>query len=716
MHSTGGIRGSRIMRLASAVFSIIALIISFVNMPALAQPVASEIQWLSLGPAGPQIGSGKINAFAQVSSNPNIMYTGGGWGNTPRESPTEGGIYGTTDGGATWKPMNNGLIGPDRTISSVVNGLWLDQSNPSVMLASTEFGGTFRSTNGGKKWTNVDASEATQFAQVGTKVYLASRRGVLVSSDDGATWTVSLADISGANTVVTAAGATFAGTTAGDVFRLKSGGGWTMTGHPGTGPIHDLAVDPFNTKVVYANVDDPSAWNQNLYGSIDGGVTWTRVNCQCSIGPQAIAFSLVVPDRLYMGDDGSGVIFYFTANGSSNPSMNFGAQPYGVDMRYIIPLPAQVKTDDACMLLMDQGLFYAQRCTSGIAPPINENVPNTLAYDVKITPNGKAATVPLQDNDEANSVDGGKTWSYSGASNAGEGGESFIDPTNPSNCYFAHPDSGLWVSNNGCADFSGPDTGGIESLTFDRSVPGKMYSVLNADVSSAYVAVSTNAGNSWAQAGWTFTNPYLVVVSPADPKTIIVGTGTATTTPHLYYTHNGGTTWIEANGLPSQVQRNSTIYYPTHQYYAQFEPGKPKTILLVDHDPTTDNVLIFRSTDNAKTFSKLKTFLQPVPPRPWPFVIFPNSHERAPKDVPYYATRFFGNRIAFNPSARTGETPAVVLTTRFGAYISYNEGTSWNRIDNFAIAHHFIGVDWNSGYVFLSSFGQGVIRSVARMQ
>src|SRR5476649_568356 len=225
MHSNGGIRRDRATRIASATIAFIAIIIGFMNMPAHAQPVAAGIRWLSLGPAGSQIGSGKLNAFAQVLSNPKIMYTGGGWGNTPRESPTESGIYGTTDGGATWTPMNNGLIGPDGTISSVVNGLWLDQSNPSVVLAATEFGGTFRSTNGGSNWTNVDASEATQFAQVGTKVYLASRRGVLVSSDDGATWTVSLADMSGANTVVTAGGATYAGTTGGDVFRFKSRGG-----------------------------------------------------------------------------------------------------------------------------------------------------------------------------------------------------------------------------------------------------------------------------------------------------------------------------------------------------------------------------------------------------------------------------------------------------------------------------------------------------------
>jgi hypothetical protein len=714
MQSNGEVGGSRKVPAAFAFMAVTALVTLLAIRPAQAQDFAAAVQWMSLGPAGSQIGSGKLNAFAQVSSNPKVMYIGGGWGNTPRESPSQSGVYGTTDGGQTWKTLDNGLTNPDGTISSVVNGLWLDQSNPSVLLASTEFGGTFRSTNGGKKWTNVDLSESTQFAETTSKLYLASRRGILVSADRGATWNVSLPVTAGATTVVTAGGATFAGTTSGDIYRLKSGA-WTKTGHPGSGPVHDLAVDPFNSKVVYANVDDVSAWNENLYGSIDGGHTWSFINCNCSIGAQAIAFSLVVPNRLYLGDDGSGVIFYFIADGNPNPRMSFGAQPYGVDMRYIVALPGQDKTDDACMLLMDQGLFYAAHCTSGFAPPLDENVPNTLAYDVKVTPNGQSATVPLQDNSAANSVDGGKSWIYTNAANAGEGGESFIDPTDPSHCYFAHPDSGLWVSLDGCASYSGPVTDGIESLTFDPAVAGKMYAITGADI-NAQVSVSTNAGNTWSPAPWQFTNPYQIVVSPADAKTIIVATGTATSPPILYYTHDGGTTWKKATGLPQQVQRNQTIYYPTHRLYATFEPNVAKTVLLTDHEPSTDNVMIFRSVDNAKTFSHIKTFLQPVPPRPWPFLLFPNSHERIPKNIPYYATRFFANRLAFNPQPPTGSKPAVVLTTRFGAYVSYDVGTKWKRIDTLAIAHHFIGVDWNGGYVFLSSFGQGVIRSAVPLQ
>src|SRR5690242_20771457 len=181
------------MRFKAVMIAVCAIVVlsSFATAEA-------SVRWIAVGPNGPQIGSGKVNAFAFVQSNPNIMYVGGGWGNTPRESPSQMGIYGTTDGGAHWTALDKGLTNLDGTTSSVVNGLWLDQTNPSVLLAATEFGGTFRSTNGGLSWANVDRNEATQFAQNGSTVYVATAAGILSSVDDGATWSTSLAVSGGA--------------------------------------------------------------------------------------------------------------------------------------------------------------------------------------------------------------------------------------------------------------------------------------------------------------------------------------------------------------------------------------------------------------------------------------------------------------------------------------------------------------------------------------
>lgn len=148
---------------------------------------------------------------------------------------------------------------------------------------------------------------------------------------------------------------------------------------------------------------------------------------------------------------------------------------------------------------------------------------------------------------------------------------------------------------------------------------------------------------------------------------------------------------------------------------AAFDPGDAQTILLADHDPATDNVLMFRSSDGGQTFTKVNTFVPPKPPRPWPMLLRPKEEKHPSKDAFYYATRFFGNRVVFNPNAQTGD-PAVVLTARFGAFLSRDLGATWKRIDVTATAHHFIGAAWSQGHLYLASFGRGIIRSRTAIQ
>ncbi|MGA2967501.1 MAG: hypothetical protein ABSD64_14935 [Terriglobales bacterium] len=681
---------------------------------AVAQTVApdSTVKWTSVGPGNAGGWGGKVNAFAYVQSNPKIMYLGGGWGNTPRESPSQMGIYRTTNGGVKWIAANNGLTNPDGTTSSVVNSLWLDQKNPSVVLASTEFGGTFKSTNGGVTWHNVDRSEATRFAQAGSVLYLASSKGVLKSTNDGSTWTVSLSLTDGATTVVTAAGATYAGSGNGGVYQLN-GSSWTKVGHAGTGAIHDLAVDPFNTKVVYASVDDASAWNQCPYASLDGGSTWTAVNCNLfSIGSQAIAFSNVTAHRLFVGDDGSGYVLYFTGDGNPNPTIHYGVTFNGADLRYVVPVPGESQNDDACYILQDQGLYYAPTCSSGMASALSVNVKDNLVYDVAVSPDGKNIEAPLQDNDSASSQDGGKTWPVSGP--AGEGGEARYHPDNSGYCYVVHPDEGLYVSKDGCKTWSNNSTTGFESLTFDPADANTLYAVTGESSGRPIVSKSTNKGTTWSNAGWKFTNPYQVAVAPSDAQSILVATGTSSAPSELFYSHDGGTTWTQSTGLPTK-QPLAEMWFPTHRFYAAFDSIDAKTVLLSDHDPQTDNVLIYRSSDGGESFTLVNTFVQPVGQRQWPHLLRPKNETNPQKDSFYYATRFYGNRVVFNSKPQSGN-PAVVVTTRFGAFLSQDLGTTWTRIDTAAIAHHFVGATWAQGYLYLASFGQGIIRTTKPMQ
>ena len=707
-----GMRDLRAVRLALCATLLIAPFApwSFAPASAAVSPAGSGLGWTSIGPQNIGGIDGKLNAFAVVQSNPQTMYVAGGWGNTPRESPSQAGIFRTTNGGTNWTAIDNGLLNSDGTISSVVNGLWLDQSNPSVVLAATEFGGTFRSTNGGNTWTNVDPYEATQFAQAGSLLYLASLRGVIVSSDDGATWSVSLPLTPGASTVSAAGGALYAGSMSGDVYRLN-GSTWTHTGHVGHGPVHDLAIDPFTPTTVYANVDDPKAWNQDLYASIDGGAHWKRVICGCSVGAQALSMSTVTKDLVYLADDGGGSVYSFAADGNPKPAIHRGMGTGGADVRYIFPFVSG-KTE-GCYITTDQGLQYGASCTSGGSRTLTASIQNTLAYDVSVPAGSGNVVAALQDMNGGLSNNGGATWKPIAV---GEGAETFVDPYAQQNCYVAHPDEGLLISTDGCATFPTGLRSTPESLTFVPGTSTTMYMIDGADSPNAHVVVSTNLGQSFKKTGWSFTNPYQVAVSPNDPNSIVVATGTSQTQNATYYSHDGGKTWNASTGLPSAPIRNTEIYFPTHQFYVAFDQNAAGTILLADHDPSTDNLIVYRSTDNGATFAQVSTLVQPTPPRYWPRIIFPLENERPSPELDYYATRFYGNRLAFNPAASPSQTPVVVLTTRFGAFASSDVGNTWTRIDTASISHHFIGVAWDQGYVYLASFGQGVIVSSAPLQ
>jgi len=666
--------------------------------------------WSSVGPVFARGSAGKLNAFAYVRSDPRIMFVAGGWGNTPRESPSQAGIFRTTDGGLHWVAADDGLTNRDGTISSVVNGLWLDQARPAVVLAATEFGGTFRSTDGGKTWNTVDRSESTQFAQVGTELYLASRRGVLESADDGLSWNVSLASASGATTVVTAAGATFAGDASGNVFRLR-GDTWSLAGHPGTGAIHDIAIDPFHTRVVYANVDDQKAWNQVLWGSVDAGKSWTRIFCHCSVGEQAVAFSLVVPDRLYLGDDGgNGSILYFSADGDAHPRISSGGRTRGADVRYIFPVATGSRTE-TCYFVSDQGLFHDGSCTSGPTVGLSNGIANFLAYDATLSSDTKSLVVPLQDYGAVSGATGGTVRFIRHSS---EGGETFLNPYDPRRCYLAHPDDGLFISAGGCASFSGPYSKGIESLAFEPPRGSTMYAIARDDIDTAHPAVSTNGGSSWRPMfDRQLQHPYQIVASPANSKMLLVAGGTPDGPNYASVSRDGGVTWRESTGLPQTVELVEQ-YFPAHRFYAAFDPQAPKTVLLADHDPATNNVLIFRSRDAGRAFRLVSTLVQPPTQRPWPSLHISLEDERRASDSRYYAARFYANRLAFDPRSAPGCVPAVVLTTRFGAFESFDTGTSWRRIDTAAIPHHFIGVTWVNGSLYLASFGGGVIESAVK--
>lgn len=154
---------------------------------------ASPFLWINPGPVNPYVQyggqytgvSGKLQTFAWEPSHPQVMYAGGGIGSGNEGPATGAGVFKTTDGGNTWTPINNGLL------DTMVDVLWIDLSNPNVLLAGTEFGGLFRTTDAGDSWTQVSSdAPVSAIATVAGSILAGTGVGFELSSDDGGTWTV----------------------------------------------------------------------------------------------------------------------------------------------------------------------------------------------------------------------------------------------------------------------------------------------------------------------------------------------------------------------------------------------------------------------------------------------------------------------------------------------------------------------------------------------
>src|SRR5690242_3324605 len=152
------------------------------------------LEWRSVGPNR----GGRSITSAGSSSRPNEYYFGA----------VGGGLWKTTDGGATWKPVTDGQIH-----SSSVGAVAVSESNPDIVyigMGETELRGNimrgdgmYKSTDAGKTWKHIGLANTQAIARIRVHptnpdlVYAAAlghpygpneERGVFRSSDGGATW------------------------------------------------------------------------------------------------------------------------------------------------------------------------------------------------------------------------------------------------------------------------------------------------------------------------------------------------------------------------------------------------------------------------------------------------------------------------------------------------------------------------------------------------
>jgi hypothetical protein len=254
--------------------------------------------WTQLGPGN--VG-GRTRALAVHPTNPNIMYAAG----------VAGGIWKTTDAGASWSPLS------DLMPNIAVSCLAINPQDPNVVYAGTGEGyynidafqgaGILRTNDGGSTWTWLGANDELRIRYVnrivvsphdGNRIYAGTNNTIIRSTDAGASWI----GILGAQDCMDLAIRTDVPTD----YLIASFGNfnhnriWYNPDAAGSGAwgISDfgeqygigrtsLAIAPSNQNVVYALASEyfnalvdpqpPGPYQYGLhavYRSTDGGVTW----------------------------------------------------------------------------------------------------------------------------------------------------------------------------------------------------------------------------------------------------------------------------------------------------------------------------------------------------------------------------------------------------------------------------------------------------------
>ncbi len=218
-------------------------------------PILKHFRWRSIGPASM---GGRIDDIAVVESNPFVIYLG----------LATGGVWKSVNNGTTWEPIFDtyptASIGDIAVCQSDPNIVWVGTGEPNNRQSSTFGDGIYKSTDGGKTFTNVGLKETQTIARVvidpkdANTVYVAAlghlfgqnkERGVYKTTDGGKTWA--------------------------NVKFIDENTGFT-----------DIVIDPVDTKTLYAASYQRrrTPWGFNgggpgcgLWKTTDAGKTWTKL-------------------------------------------------------------------------------------------------------------------------------------------------------------------------------------------------------------------------------------------------------------------------------------------------------------------------------------------------------------------------------------------------------------------------------------------------------
>ena len=510
------------------------LMLLIVAIPVQAQPpkpgLSNNLRYRLVGPAR----GGRVTTVTGVPSQPKTFYMG----------VASGGLFRTTDSGATWIPITDGTVplgsmGCVAVADSDPNVIYLGTGSDSVRSNVSTGRGMYKSTDGGATWKFIGLYNAGQIGGVrihptnpdivwvsaGGDIFKPnSERGVFKTTDGGQTWrkVLFISDSIGAMDVELQPGnpnvvyawmshlerkpwTIISGSRDGGFYRSTDGGEHftkIATGLPNEliGKAN-LAVTAANPNRIYALVEAKPGGG--FYRSDDAGQTWSLINAQGALIQRP---------------------FYYTT---------LGADPTNADVVYA--------GAEGFFKSVDGGKTFTTLRT-----PHGDN------HDIWINPHNGDIMIQANDGGANVSTDGGQTWSTQMNQPTAEIYGVWVDNQFPYKLYGAQQDNTTLIISSQAEPFNttdwrtgpGCETGPIMPHPVNPEIVygscKGQYGVMNLKTGqekSYWIGAQSLYGNPASDLLYRMQRVSPMATSPHDPDVLYYGS------QYVHRTRDKGVTW-----------------------------------------------------------------------------------------------------------------------------------------------------------------------------
>ena len=644
------------------------LILLLLAVPVYSQSVDSSffngLRYRLVGPAR----GGRVTTVTGVPSQPKTFYMG----------VASGGLFRTTDNGATWTPITDGKVPLGSTGSVAVadsdpNVIYLGTGSDGVRSNVSTGRGVYKSTDGGETWSFAGLYNAGQIGAVRIHptnpdiVWIAAggdifkpneERGIFKTTDGGKTWrkVLFVSDQVGAM---------------------------------------DVELQPGNPNVVYAWMSrlERKPWtiisgsrDGGFYKSTDGGEHFTKIATGLPgelIGKGNLAVTAANPNRVYaLIEARPGGGFYRSENAGQtwaliNPQGSLIQRPF-----YYTTLGADPSNADV-VYAGAEGFF---KSTDGGKTFTTLRTPHGDNHDIWINPKDGQIMIQANDGGANVSTDGGRTWSSQMNQPTAEIYGVWVDNQFPYKLYGAQQDNTTLIISSQAEPFSttdwrsgpGCETGPIMPHPSNPDIVygscKGQYGVMNLKTGqekSYWIGGQSLYGNPASDLIYRMQRVSPMATSPHDPEVLYYGS------QYVHRTRDKGVTW-------ERISPDLT--------------ARPECCQGISGEPITRDITgeEFYSTLYAITESPLEKGVIWTGANDGPFYVTRDNGKKwtnvTPKDLPP------GGRVQFIEASphRKGSAYFAVYRWLLGDYEPYlyrtdDYGATWTRLTT---GSNGIPADW----------------------